>query len=278
LINTYYPVAGVASAQGLDVSNFQGRFSWDKAKRDVPDLAFGVFRLTEGLPGSHDNSPDPDSAWNRRAIAGAGLVQGAYHFLHPALSGVAQAQYFVEEYDRLGLFGVDMLWLDNEKTDGLHAGAVAACAREFMDELKRLRPDNPMGVYTYTDFANTGFCDGLGSWPLWLAFPASTAPKPPPPWARWNMWQWGLRNGVDADAFHGTIAAFHAWIASFRPSKGPFRHTTDGTKSVTELAAGRNMHPGSWLTLQRELGGATVEDALGGSRVKAGLHWYSKGP
>jgi lysozyme len=214
MISTFNPVEGVASAQGLDVSNFQGRFNWSAARAG---LSFGIFRLTEGLPQSGDNSPDPDAAWNHAAIRDAGLVRGAYHFLHPSLSGKAQAEYFVAVHEQLGFDADDMLWLDNETTDGLGPAAVAACAQEFMAELKVLKPNSPMGVYTYISFSTSGYCNGLGKYPLWLAYPNSSAPKPPPPWAMWDIWQWGLRNGTDADAFNGTAAQFHSWIQGFLP-------------------------------------------------------------
>jgi lysozyme len=205
----------VASAQGLDVSNFQGRFSW----AGTTGLSFGIYRMTQGL-GAGVNSPDPDAQWNHDQIRAKGLHHGAYHFLDPALPGAAQARYFVARHQAIGLGAADMLWLDSE-TAGSSPAATAACAQAFMTELQALCPRNPKGVYTFISFATSGHCAGLGRWPLWLAFPAAAAPQPPPPWARWAFWQWGLRNGVDADAFNGTAAQLSAWIASFAAPPPP---------------------------------------------------------
>lgn len=205
-----------ASAQGLDVSNYQGQFSWAAAKKTIPDLQFGVYRLTQGLGGSGTGSPDPQAAWNHAQILDQGLARGMYHFLDPSLGGQQQARYFTDEADRLGLAGDDMLWLDNE-TQGSSPQAVAACAQEFMTELTRLAPHNPRGVYSYISFIVYGNCAGLGGYPLWLAYPAATAPKPPPEWTKWTFWQWGLRNGTDADAFNGTAAQLHGWLSSYSP-------------------------------------------------------------
>jgi GH25 family lysozyme M1 (1,4-beta-N-acetylmuramidase) len=202
----------VASAQGVDVSNFQGRYSWSA----TTGLSFGIYRMTQGLGTSGANSPDPDAQWNHDQIMAKGLHHGAYHFLDPAESGAAQAQYFVTRHKAIGLGAADMLWLDNE-TAGSSPAAVAACAREFMAELDTLCPHNPRGVYTYISFSAEGNCAGLAHYPLWLAYPAAAAPKPPPPWAKWTFWQYGLRNGVDADAFNGTAADLTAWIRSFIP-------------------------------------------------------------
>lgn len=234
--------AATVSAQGIDVSNFQGNYSWTAAKAGVPGLAFGIYRATQGLGGAGMNSPDPFARHNHDSIAAAWLSRGAYHFLDPRLDGARQASYFVTEMDGLGLTGTDMLWLDNEDAHGLGPAAVSACARSFMTELDRLVPHNPRGVYTFISFGQDGYCAGLDGYPLWLARPGSTAPAPPPPWHRWTFWQWGQRNGADTDAYNGNAAQLHSWIASFAPvppaPAGPFRHTIpyQGKRTLADIA------------------------------------------
>ena len=276
VIETFNPVAGVASAQGLDVSNFQGHYDWASAKKAIPSLAFGIHRLTEGLPASHDNSPDPFASWNHAQIREQGLIRGAYHFLHPSLSGKAQAEYFVSTHAQLGFDASDMLWLDNETSDGLSPAAVAKCAQDFMAELKRLRPNSPMGVYTFINFGDSGYNAGLGQYPLWLAHPASAAPTAPPPWHRWTFWQWGTRAGTDADAFNGTVADLKNWIASFAAPAGPVKHVTVQGDTVTMLASKHNMQPGSFLSMQRKLGGSAVENSLGDASLAAGIEYLTE--
>ena len=228
-----------ASAQGMDVADFQGQYNWAAAKKNIPDLAFGVYRLTQGLGASGTVSPDPDAAWNHAQIAAQGLHRGAYHFLDPHLGGEPQAAYFVAEHAKLGTTPADMFWLDNE-TAGASPEETAACATAFMTELAKLVPHNPRGVYTFIDFARQGNCAGLEDDPLWLAYPSATAPVSPPPWHRWTFWQWGTRTGTDADAFNGTVAQLDDWIASFRPRTGPFRHVAPGNRTLGQVAAGRN--------------------------------------
>jgi lysozyme len=242
-VRTFQPLAGVASAQGLDVSNYQGRFNWAGTR----GLSFGINRVTQGLGAGGTNSPDPEARWNHAAIRDAGLHRGAYHFLDPYLDGAAQARYMVATLSAYGLVDDDMLWCDNE-TNGPSPGAVARCAGAFMTELHTLRPQNPAGVYTYISFAKQGNCQGLGGWPLWLAYPNATAPLPPPPWVKWRFWQWGTRNGVDADAFNGTAADLDAWIAGFHPPADVWRElATDGTASLEQLAGQAGMLPSSVL-------------------------------
>jgi GH25 family lysozyme M1 (1,4-beta-N-acetylmuramidase) len=225
----------VASAQGLDVSNFQGAFNW----AGTSGLSFGIYRLTQGLGASGTNSPDPQAAHNHSAIAAKGLDRGQYHFNDPSLSGPAQATYFVSQLTKLGMTATDMLWLDHETApSGMTPAAIAAQAVAAMAELDKLVPHNPRGVYTFIDFAKEGYCAGLEDYPLWLAYPASAAPAAPPPWSNWRFWQWGTRNGDDTDAFNGTAAQLSAWLATYH--SGPVRHVADGTKSLNEIATAAN--------------------------------------
>jgi GH25 family lysozyme M1 (1,4-beta-N-acetylmuramidase) len=252
----------VPSAQLLDVSNYQGHYDWTSAKKSIPHLAGGIFRLTQGLGQAGTNSPDPDAAWNHRQLAELGLHRGMYHFLDPGKSGAAQASYFVTTARHLGLNPSDMLWLDNE-TAGTSPAAVAACARDFMAELDKLTPRNPRGVYTFIDFAKQGNCEGLGDRPLWLAYPAASAPQPPPPWMRWTFWQWGTRRGTDADAFNGTPADLRTWIASFATPRAVVMHTADGKTSLHQMAAaipGMTVHGAWWHTARhRPVGWGPLE-------------------
>ena len=232
----------VASAQGIDCSDYNGAYDWAAAKKSIPDLSFGVYRLTQGLGGSGMASPDPQAAWNHAQIAAQGLQRGAYHFLDPNLSGEAQAQYMVSEHAKLGTTPADMFWLDNE-TAGASPAEVAACAVAFMAELDKLVPHNPRGVYTFIDFAEGGNCAGLSGYPLWLAYPDLVAPATPPPWHRWTFWQYGTRTGADADAFNGTVPQLDDWIASYRPQTGPFRHVAPGNRTLAQIANSRNTTP-----------------------------------
>ena len=265
-----------ASAQGIDVSDFQGQFSWVTAKQAIPDLAFGIYRLTQGL-GAGTASPDPEAAWNHQQIAAQGLQRGAYHFLDAHLSGEAQAQYFVTEHAKLGTTPADMFWLDNE-TAGASVAETAACAVAFMAELGNLVPHNPRGVYTFIDFAEEGNCAGLSGYPLWLAYPSLTAPATPPPWHRFTFWQWGQRNGADTDAFNGTVSQLDDWIASYRPQAGPFRHVSPGNRTLGQIAAGRNTSPQHIAEVT--MGALTPGDIvdIAALPLPAGFPYYTSNP
>lgn len=245
-IRTFNPLEAsqVQSAQGLDVSNFNGEFDWHAAVAEVPDLCFGLYRLTEGLGGPGMVSPDPTAQHNHTAIIQAGIpVRGMYHVLHPTLDGAAQAHYFVETGLAMGHDAGDIWMLDDEL--GLGQGTpvspsqAAACGRAFMHELETLLPHAPRLVYTYIDFIRQGGCAGLGGYPLNLSYPSSVAPVPPMVWVNWTIWQWGMRNGIDADAFNGTREQLLAWIASFQPkppAPQPRKLFASGHESLAQLA------------------------------------------
>jgi len=203
-------------AQGIDVSNYAGDYDW----AGTSGLSFGICRATQGLGGAGTNSPDPYLTWNWPRIKSKGLARGAYHFMDPYLNGASQAQYFVETVSAQGLLTTDMLWLDNE-TAGASASAVAACATAFMKELKTLRPNNPIGVYSFYDFITAGNCAGCTEYPLWLAIFQSETPGPPPPWKAWQFWQSGGSSNHDNDVFNGTAAQLTAWIDSHQQTNKP---------------------------------------------------------
>jgi len=267
-IRTLAAAGAVQSAQGLDVSNFQGTFDWAAAKKSYAQLAFGIYRLTQGLGAAGMNSPDPGARHNHDQIGAQGLFRGAYHFLDPRLDGAAQARYHVGQLAKLGLDQAHMIWLDNEQAQGCTPAQVSACARAFMAELDKLAPHNPRGVYTFVSFARDGYNAGLGAYPLWLAYPALKAPVQPPPWlsTQFRFWQWGTRNGIDADAYMGTFADLKAWIAGFAPASPDARwhgeYVTAGVFSLDQLAA-KLGYPSNTLLRMTAVHYRTFGDDLG---------------
>jgi lysozyme len=213
------------SAQGYDVSSFQGPYDWAATS----GLSFGICRATEALGGSGWNSPDPELAWNWTRIKAKGLARGAYHLFHPELDAAQQAEYFVSTLRSHTLDTTDTLWVDNEvlgNPKGLPAPQVAAAAQVFMSRLDQLCPHNPRGVYANLSYVQEGYCDGLGEYPLWVAdWGVPDAPPPPAPFKRWTIWQWASGENVegspyptpDKNAYNGTEAELKAWISSYQP-------------------------------------------------------------
>jgi GH25 family lysozyme M1 (1,4-beta-N-acetylmuramidase) len=275
----------VASAQAQDVSNFQGHYNWVHARASIPNLVLGICRVTQGLGGAGTNSPDPDASWDWGQLTAAKLDRGGYHFFDPRLDGAAQARYFVDSAAKLpgGIGPHDQFWLDNETANGVVPAIVAERAVAFMDELDKLVPRNPRGVYTFINFAREGYCAGLGNRWLWLAYPSSKVPVDPPPWQpkEFVLWQWGMRDGTDADAFMGTVPEYHAWVQGFAVKQAPggmYRHTTTGTESLGEIAARRHAHPLDLVRQSADTYSAKDMGELMALPLPKGLPYYTENP
>ena len=107
--------------------------------------------------------------------------------------------FFVGEARRLGIRDDDMVSLDHEVTDGKTPGEVSAYARDVLSYLEHDLDRIPI-PYTFLNFAETGNCEGMGGYPLWIADPDSPEGKPrvPAPWKGWAIHQFG-QTTIDRD-------------------------------------------------------------------------------
>lgn len=90
------------SAQGEDRSNFQAVGPWK-------NLDFGWCKATEGL-----TFTDKTFAANWANLKTQVGYRGAYHFFHPGMAPVTQAEFFMSTVIRQGLRPGDMLAIDSE--------------------------------------------------------------------------------------------------------------------------------------------------------------------
>jgi len=206
----------VVSAQGRDYSAYQKPIK----PSDLAGLSFAYCRVSDWSAGM---GTDSEFTTDWAAMRAAGLHRGAYWYLLPSVNPVEQAAYFVTRVVEAGLLPGDMLVCDSEEL-APNADAVthAFCttAASFAS-LAVGGPHCPMIVYANHNVGqHLVSCTG---WPLWFAWPNTTAPPASLilPWKKWTFWQWGTVNGVDADAFNGTAADLDAWIASYQPHPRP---------------------------------------------------------
>jgi lysozyme len=178
--------------KGIDVSNWQGRsFDWEAQHAQGVDFAY--IKATEGT-----TYKDPDFARNWRVAAQRGINRGAYHFFHPAESPQAQVAAFMNMItENGGLLPGDLIAMDYEVSDNLAPGVAATAAATFAHDVEMITKAS-CTVYTYRDFIDEGYCDGLASYPLWLADPGAIEVPVPPPWNLISFLQVGQR-GVDQD-------------------------------------------------------------------------------
>jgi GH25 family lysozyme M1 (1,4-beta-N-acetylmuramidase) len=257
------PPGVTSSAQGEDRSRFQPVSGWGTN-------TFAFMKATEGLT---LKDPDFNSNWaNARA---EGKIRGAYHFFHPGLSAVGQAAFFLETVAAQGIAPGDFLINDVEILVG--ADGTESFSTEYAERRSALGlPSTVPGTHLlsvtaapdpataasgalvfaeachdafgshnqYMTYTNEEVGRTLGSvarWPLWIAFPSTTAPESLGPWKTWLFWQWafgGGQGGGDQDAFNGDLAALQAFVAAFADNTaGPFRRVASGVKSLATKAA-----------------------------------------
>ncbi|MEU3741111.1 MULTISPECIES: glycoside hydrolase family 25 protein [unclassified Streptomyces] len=121
--------------KGIDVSSYQSTF-------DTDGISFVIIKATEGR--SYVN---PRLTAQVKRARDGGCVVGFYHFLWPG-NITAQAEYFVNKSpEKSG----DLLAVDWEWT-GEHTRASNAEKDRFIREVKRLRPDHRVLLYTNRDF------------------------------------------------------------------------------------------------------------------------------
>jgi GH25 family lysozyme M1 (1,4-beta-N-acetylmuramidase) len=222
----------MAYAVGEDRSDFQdGGQSWSQN-------AFGFTKFTEGVTWKSETAPG-----NWSTMKAQGVHRGAYHFFHPAVSPVAQANYFVSYVNACG--GIrpgDMFACDAEISVGddgfefaadramarmhvsllqvprsLQDSAVGDSALAFCTELAELvGPSCPVLLYTYMSFR--GQLAGCAGYPLWIASYSGSPPADVSPWPGWVMWQnsdTGGQGGGDSDLFSGDDMALRSWIGRY---------------------------------------------------------------
>jgi hypothetical protein len=205
------------SAQGRDYSAFQAPVG----RRQLDGLSFAYTRVSDWSGTSMGTDPDFAGDWD--AIRAAGLHRGAYWYLVPDVSPVAQAAYFVAKVKAAGLLPGDMLVCDSEELTATVDEDTLAFQRTVL-ELTGW-PVQLIETYAPLDVAKELVATSAEFPTFWVAWPSPAAPEPaqwaPAEWRDWTFWQWGTVNGTDADAFNGSPLQLDAWIASHIPAPQP---------------------------------------------------------
>lgn len=175
--------------RGIDVSHFQGEVDWPAVA--AAGVRFAFIKATEGLA-----DVDPRFASNWQGSRAAGLLRGAYHFLHPNLDARQQAAHFLA----VVTLDDDALppALDVEVTDGVAPAALAACIETWLGAVGAALGCKPV-VYTDPWFWRDHVGANLSSYPLWLACYAEQ-PELPASWQSWTFWQHSQSGTVDGIA------------------------------------------------------------------------------
>jgi lysozyme len=174
---------------GIDVSHFQGEVDW--AGVAGTGVRFAFIKATEGL-----DDVDPRFAQNWQGSRAAGLLRGAYHFLHPNLDGRQQAAHFLS----VVTLDDDALppALDVEVTDGVDRATLGTCIESWLGAVEAALGCKPV-IYADPWFWRDQVGADLGAYPLWLACYAAQ-PEIPAGWQSWTFWQHSQSGAVDGIA------------------------------------------------------------------------------
>jgi GH25 family lysozyme M1 (1,4-beta-N-acetylmuramidase) len=195
--------------QGIDVASYQGNVNWTSVKN--AGLTFGFNKATEGT-----GYTNPYFASNWVNMKSAGIIRGAYHFGHPSIDPIAQADFFVNTVHPVS--GDLQMALDIEVTDGRTPAQVWSWIQTFIARIK-YRTGRPGIIYTGFYF----WRDSVGNprnnlnCPLWLAaYVSNPSPYVPPAWSTFSFWQYtssgrvsGVSGNVDRDAWNGTLSGLN---------------------------------------------------------------------
>jgi lysozyme len=181
--------AGDEVLAGIDVSHFQGEVDWGAVA--AAGIRFAFIKATEGL-----DDVDPRFVQNWQQSRAAGLLRGAYHFLHPNLDAKQQAAHFLS----VVTLDDDALppALDVEVTDGEGPATLTACIETWLGTVEATLGCKPV-VYTDPSFWRDNVGANLASYPLWLACYAPS-PEVPASWGSWTFWQHSQSGRVDGIA------------------------------------------------------------------------------
>ena len=205
----------------LDISGAQGP-NIDFTKVKTSGISGVWLKATEGV-----GSPDGSFASNCTKARSAGLVYGAYHYLH-ARAGGAEAQDGTQQADdfcNAYLSGrcelppmVDVESAGQATTDVTSWRVVLG---QFIQRVHQ-RLGKTVVIYTSKgewESFGLGIATEFASYPLWVANTSGTqVPPVPKPWTKPSIWQYswkgqvdGIPLPVDVSLFYGSRSKLEAW-------------------------------------------------------------------
>ncbi len=198
-----------------DISHYDNVQSFVQPQPTVAGL---ICKAIEGI-----SLPDSTFTYRANNAPGAGLLFGAYQFFSILDDPIEQAQRFfdiVEPFLPM-LLAVDLEAGQLETSGGGWAkdGNVfnVKSVQTFLDKMGQL-VDGRLHVYT-SNYFMVNYLKGLdlSANPLWVTDPKATAPKLPPNWKDWSLWQYdfdgivpGIIGDVDMNIFRGSASDFRA--------------------------------------------------------------------
>lgn len=153
----------------------------------------------------------------------AGILVGGYHFFHPSIDPIVQANNFLSQMASVNTTSTDMpCSIDWESTDGVPASSDVKSAVAFINRVESVLKKRLIvyaGPY-FLDALKKFMPQSIANRALWVAHYGTAAPLVPDPWTDWTFWQsrdtftnpaWG--HG-DSDSFNGSKDDLLKFIAA----------------------------------------------------------------
>jgi len=198
---------------GIDVSHWQGRMDWSKAKE--AGASFGIFKATDFWKAQPRGFVDSEADNNWSGTLDAGLINGCYCWLQPKVDPTVQANFFLEFWN-VHPCNLPPI-LDVEDTDVFNHSDMLWRVQKWLQVVEDALDIKPM-VYTsygYMMSFDKSKAQFLSQYPLWQAWYSVFNPKVPAPWTSWTIWQHtakgdgqkygAVAKNIDMNKFDGTL-------------------------------------------------------------------------
>lgn len=195
---------------GIDTSHYEPGVSWGAV---ATSKQFAMTKASEGI-GGVDSLFKP--YWPEMKQVGP---RGAYHFLHPNLDPIKQAETFLSVVGELEDTDMGPI-LDWEVTGGVSPAAQQICAGKWLDYVEKKLGKKAI-LYANSSFFTENINNSdFHQYPTWMA-QLTAHLKVPAGWPQPAFWQYsftehvvGVPNKVDASKFFGTTAQLKAFCLS----------------------------------------------------------------
>lgn len=195
------------SIHGIDVSRYQGRIKWSEVvvmtEKELR-LGFVFIKATEGK-----NYLDPYFERNWKLSKKHLMVRGAYHYFHPAVDPIKQAEFFIRHV-KISTGDMPPV-IDIEETNGLTKQDIVQRLQTMVDVLEEHYGVKPI-LYTGAHFYKRYLSEQFHAYPLWIAHYKTAIPRVSREWQFWQHSETGRVNGikgyVDFNVFDGDSTQF----------------------------------------------------------------------
>lgn len=188
---------------GIDVSHKNGQINW-KILADS-NIHFVFIQASEAI-----DSIDPYFIKNLEGAKNAGLLVGAYHWLHPRLHVGQQAELFLNTIKGIKKMLPAVVCLEKHRAP---VSEIEKNVRSYLTLIERKTGEKPI-IYTTEEYWQQNFAesDWGCDYPLWFDKPGLVTPPQLYPWASWTFWQQSYQErlpGINTDCginwFNGSL-------------------------------------------------------------------------